>query len=167
MKTSQIKLKNTANPPAAIGPRYFVTFLRKQDPFQKVIFCFEEDSFLAEQGNCVFPVTSFLGLLYKVSKTGWLIAMEIYCLRLLEIRNPILGILARLLSSGGSLGECVLSPSLRRLSATLSILGLQLYHSSLCLCLHQVSSILHLCFLIETLVFGLGPTLIQHDIILT
>ena len=60
----------------------------------------------------------------KVSKTGWIIAMEIYCLRLLEIRNPILGILARLLSSGGSLGECVLSPSLRRLSATLSILGL-------------------------------------------
>lgn len=60
----------------------------------------------------------------KVSKTGWLIAMEMYCLRLLEIRNLILGVLARLLSSGGSMRESVLSPSLRRLSATLSILGL-------------------------------------------
>ena len=40
----------------------------------------------------------------KYQKLGGLLAMEIYCLRLLEIRNPILGILARLLSSGGSLG---------------------------------------------------------------
>ena len=60
----------------------------------------------------------------KVSKTGWLIAMKIYCLRLLDFCNPILDVLARLLSSGGSTGESVLSPSLRRLSATLSILGL-------------------------------------------
>ena len=69
-KTSQIKLKNTANPPAVIGLRYFVTFLRKQDPFQKVIFCFEGDSFLAEQGNCVFCVTSFLGCCTKYQKLG-------------------------------------------------------------------------------------------------
>ena len=129
MKTSQIKLKNTANPPAAIGPRYFVTFLRKQDPFQKVIFCFEEDSFLAEQGNCVFPVTSFLGLLYKVSKTGWLLKKVLSLnsgsqkseIKVQQGRAPFI-----------ALGE---DPSLPLQAASVSwpslmVQGLQTYHSS-------------------------------------